>query len=130
MRFFCIGLRCFEFKVSPTVENDRENLLFFARSFSSLAQRSAGCVVAVGCVGSGACPEGKALVAVSFASKALLWSLLSISLNWPIKSTVEVYVEMLLIGLGEGIAAERQQFVCGDARCGSGVPQTRLSSQH
>jgi hypothetical protein len=23
MRFFCIGLRCFAFKVSPTVNNDR-----------------------------------------------------------------------------------------------------------
>jgi len=36
---------------------------------------------------------------------------------------------MLLIGLGEGIAAERKQFVCGDTGCGSGVPEARLSRQ-
>ena len=38
-------------------------------------------------------------------------------------------MEVLLICLGEGIAAKRQQFVCGDSGCGSGVPQARLSSQ-
>ena len=34
---------------------------------------------------------------------------------------------MLLICLG--IAAKRQQFVCGDTSCDSGIPESRLSRQ-
>jgi len=42
---------------------------------------------------------------------------------------LEVEMEVLLICLREGVAAKRQQFVCGDIGCGSGIPQARLSGQ-
>ena len=35
---------------------------------------------------------------------------------------------MLLISLGK-VAAKRQQFVCGDTGCDSGIPKGRLSRQ-